>query len=428
MSVTVIEQIRRTVMYEGYALYPYRPSIKNYMRWTFGVLYPPSWGESVAGVEPSSMLTECLVTGQETCAIQAVVHFLQLRGDLGHPASEAEHGHDHQGRVELPPGMESGTRTAWHGTDERAVPLPEASVRDLLKGPLLVPFSIDDGSGPGPGEHSVSGRVELAARTIRPGVFCVTLSVTNTVSDPALGRASRDQALTRSMIATHALLRVRGGEFVSAMDPPPDLRPVPCKNVGCWPVLVGDPDDRSAMLAAPIILYDYPRLAPESPGDWFDATEMDEMLTLRLLTLADSELPSVFRSDPRTREVLSRAAGMSGAQILALHGVVRESRSAGPEGDPSHRDPRARLGGDLPRPGDRVRLRPRAGADAFDLLLAGRTATIVAIERDYENRVHFAVTVDDDPGAAEGRAGKIAHRFFFRPEEVEPIHTPDPRS
>jgi hypothetical protein len=83
-----------------------------------------------------------------------------------------------------------------------------------------------------------------------------------------------------------------------------------------------------------------------------------------------------------------------------------------------------RVGTAVFRPGDRVRLRPARAADAFDLLLAGRIATIEAIEQDYENRVYLAVTVDDDPGRDLGLERKIAHRFFYAPDEVEPLDGP----
>ena len=73
------------------------------------------------------------------------------------------------------------------------------------------------------------------------------------------------------------------------------------------------------------------------------------------------------------------------------------------------------------RPGDRVRLRPARAADAFDLLLAGRIATIASIEQDYENRVYLAVTVDDDPGRDLGLVGQPGHRFFFGLDEVEAL-------
>jgi hypothetical protein len=73
------------------------------------------------------------------------------------------------------------------------------------------------------------------------------------------------------------------------------------------------------------------------------------------------------------------------------------------------------------RPGARVRLWPRGRADILDLALEGRTATIEAIEQDYENRVYLAVTVDDDPGKEFGEQRQPGHRFFFRTDEVEPL-------
>ena len=71
------------------------------------------------------------------------------------------------------------------------------------------------------------------------------------------------------------------------------------------------------------------------------------------------------------------------------------------------------------RPGDRVRLCPRGGADIFDIALRGRIATVASIEQDFENRIHLAVTIDDDPGRDLGLEGKPGHRFFFSPEDVE---------
>jgi len=79
------------------------------------------------------------------------------------------------------------------------------------------------------------------------------------------------------------------------------------------------------------------------------------------------------------------------------------------------------VGGIDLKPGDRVRLRPRAGGDIFDIALAGRAATVEAIEQDYEGRIHFAAVVDDDPGKDLGRLRQPGHRFFFAPEEIEPL-------
>jgi hypothetical protein len=73
------------------------------------------------------------------------------------------------------------------------------------------------------------------------------------------------------------------------------------------------------------------------------------------------------------------------------------------------------------RQGDRVRLRPRGRADILDLALAGKTATVEAIEEDYDGRVYLAVTVDEDPGRDLGELRQPGHRFFFQPGEVEPL-------
>lgn len=76
------------------------------------------------------------------------------------------------------------------------------------------------------------------------------------------------------------------------------------------------------------------------------------------------------------------------------------------------------------RQGDRVRLRPRGRADILDLVLVGKAATVASIEQDYEGRIYVAVTVDDDPGKDLGALRQPGHRFFFQPEEVEPLPEP----
>ena len=84
-----------------------------------------------------------------------------------------------------------------------------------------------------------------------------------------------------------------------------------------------------------------------------------------------------------------------------------------------------KVGGGRIRTGDRVRLRPRAGGDIFDLALAGQVAVVESIEQDYEDRVHLAVVLEDDPGQDLGRLRQPGHRFFFSPEEVEPLPPTD---
>jgi hypothetical protein len=75
--------------------------------------------------------------------------------------------------------------------------------------------------------------------------------------------------------------------------------------------------------------------------------------------------------------------------------------------------------GTVLKPGDHIRLRPKHHADALDLILNGKMATIEAIEQDFENRIFLAVTIDDDPGQDFGLMRQPGHRFFYTPDEIE---------
>lgn len=207
---------------------------------------------------------------------------------------------------------------------------------------------------------------------------------------------------------------------MSQIDPPEALRELAasCRNSGCWPVLVGAPGDRDLVLCSPIILEDHPRVAPESPGDLFDGTEMDEMLSLRILTLTEAEREEAARLDPRVRALLARTEGLGPAQIARLHGAIR---SLGPDVSARPAPRSLRVGDRVIGPGDRVRLHPSGRSDIFDIALAGMNATVATIEQDYEDRLFVTVTIDDDPGRDLGERGLPGHRFFFRPDEIVPL-------
>ncbi|HJT88217.1 MAG TPA: hypothetical protein VJ732_10185, partial [Bryobacteraceae bacterium] len=217
---------------------------------------------------------------------------------------------------------------------------------------------------------------------------------------------SREAALRHSLLSTHTILTVRGGEFLSLMDPPEGYRAAAeaCRNIGTWPVLAGAPGERDIMLSSPVILYDYPQVAPESPGDLFDGTEIDEILTLRILTLSDQEKAEIRAGEERARRILERSETLPPEQLMKLHGALR--------GLGQTREWKA---------GDVVRLRPRRGGDIMDIALGGKRAIIESVEEDYEGRVHLAVVLEDDPGRDLGMMRQPGHRFFFTPEEVEAI-------
>jgi hydrogenase maturation protease len=89
---------------------------------------------------------------------------------------------------------------------------------------------------------------------------------------------------------------------------------------------MGSPGEHGTMLCSPIILYDYPQVAPERTSDFFDGTERDELLVLRILTLTDEEKLRVAALDARGGALLRRTAAMDAEQIARLHGAVRSLR------------------------------------------------------------------------------------------------------
>jgi len=389
MDRALIDRIARAVLYEGYVLYPYRPSsLKNSKRWTFGALYPPVWVARQSGSDRSSFRTEWLLRGDETSLLSVLVRFLQV----AEPAGEAV---------------------------EREVSV-EISVGELLNDGVRKKFSFD----------AVSGEMVAGAVRVSPGIFRLSMTVANTAEADF---AERDAALPQSLISAHAAVTIAGGQFVSATDPPQDLAnaAAACVNEGVWPVLVGETGATDTMLASPIILPDYPQVAPESAGDLYDGTEIEEILTLRILTLTDAEKAEVRGSEERARRILERAESLPAEHLMRLHGTIRGLAPAAPERwsawDTEGNAPPSSIrvdGADL-RAGDRVRLRPHGRADIIDSALDGRVAVIEAIERDFEDKIHVAVVIDDDPGRDLGEMRQTGHRFFFSPSEIEPVERED---
>jgi hypothetical protein len=121
---------------------------------------------------------------------------------------------------------------------------------------------------------------------------------------------------------------VQKGEFVSLLEPPVECSEAvaSCNQIGTFPVLVGEAGERDLLLSSPIILYDYPQVAPESAGDLFDGAEIDEILMLRILTLTDEEKREMRSVDERARQILERTETMPTEQLMKLHGVMRGIR------------------------------------------------------------------------------------------------------
>jgi hydrogenase maturation protease len=178
-------------------------------------------------------------------------------------------------------------------------------------------------------QQRVEGEVVVTAERVGACLFKITARILNTTPLEDAGQKSRDEALMRSCVSTHTILGVREGEFVSLLDPPEAAREAArlCHNVGTYPVLVGEEGTRDCMLSSPIILYDYPQIAPESAGDLFDGTEIDEILSLRIMTLTDEEKHEMRGADERARQILERTERLSAEQLMKMHGAMRSSRA-----------------------------------------------------------------------------------------------------
>jgi hypothetical protein len=317
VNTKLVEDIADAVMYEGYMLYPYRASaIKNQQRWNFGVIYPRPFVEAHEGNDSWSMQTECLAQSSDASPkLTFRLRFLHL----------------------LERSAEDKLAQTWQEGTERDVIVPSLSVAELSNHAEQHRFAFaarseKDGIVLRKWEP-IEGCVEAEADALGNGLFRIRLRAFNTASLDDLARTSRDRALLRSLVSAHTILEIEGGEFISLLEPPDDLREAAaqCKNVGTWPVLVGQDGSRDAMLSSPIILYDYPKIAPESAGNLFDGTEIDEILTLRVLTMTDNEKVEMAQGDERARRILERTESMPPEQLMKMHGVLRSLRDLCPE-------------------------------------------------------------------------------------------------
>lgn len=424
------------ILYEGYLLYPYRRSSpKNRVRWQFGVVLPEPWarahglhGGGVAGsTESWWQQTECLLVAPADAPVHLRLRFLHLRRRTP--------------EERLPDG---GHRAADQVGDalsfDEAVPREHdirASVAELLSGEKRFDLRVPgfETVTPLPGaegrtrwrEWPLHAQVALSLTLCADDVLKLRVRVENAGREPG-AEASRDEALRHALIAAHLLMAVPGGRFVSLLEPPAwaESAAAGCVNAHTFPVLSGD----QVVLSSPILLYDNPRIAPESPGDLYDAGEIDEILSLRTLTLTDAEKREARATDPRAAAILDRVEAMTPEDLARLHGTTwnpaEETRPGVPWWDPeadksvSPDTDSVEIAGVRVSKGSRVRLRPRLqGTDPQDMFLDGRTARVEAVLLDVDGARHLAVTLEDDPAA---ELNLWYGRFrYFAPEETEPL-------
>jgi hypothetical protein len=424
VNLDPVRKIADAVLYEGYILYPYRASAqKNQSRWQFGVVMAPGYAAADPS-ETSFTRAECVLEHSGQPSVRVLLRFLQVQRRTS--------------------GGESSAAEIWDEAVEREVETA-ADAAALFGDGVTREFTVEGGEDRE--EDVVRRREPLAgAITVRaaevPGPWRALKLQVKMENRTGLGSVPhrREDALPTSLVAAHTIITVDGGKFLSMTDPPEWAAPAVagCRNEGGWPVLA-DPDDQ-AMLSSPIILYDHPELAAESPGELYDGTEIDEILTLRTMALSDDEKAEARATDPRAAALLDRVDSMDPQVLARLHGTLRSPRprpaaeppvltEAGetsvPWWDPdadasvSPDTDSVTIGGRAIARGSLVRLRPGARrADAQDMFLAGRIAEVQAVLHDVDDNPYLAVSLygqpDEDLRIAHGRF------LYFMPDEVEP--------
>jgi hypothetical protein len=356
LNAKLIEEIANAVLYEGYMLYPYRPSsVKNRQRWNFGVVYPRAYSEMQSGADNWFMQTECLCAGNESAELSVKVRFLQavartvgkLKAPIDELPTSGMDGNEPECEIVEELQIEDKILQPWQEAVEREIVVPSFRFEDSVRAPrsCVLGFPggrefepVGDADGRIAGlivrtKEAIAAKVDVSVRRLQDELHKLTVRISNITVADNFASANRDDALMQSLLSAHTILGIDGGEFVSSLDPPGFLKQFvsECVNIGTWPVLAGAEGQREAMLSSPIILYDYPQIAPESPGDLFDGTEIDEILALRILTLTDDEKLEMRHADARARKILERTEAMPNEHFMKLHGALRGLRPASEE-------------------------------------------------------------------------------------------------
>jgi hypothetical protein len=387
-----VERLVSSLLYEGYALYPYTPgATKNATPTPFGIIYPPGYAKLGASTFDVLRL-EGVLAGGEASSVSATVRFLQPSGER-------------------------------HEAVERRVAIDAAPIAELAAGRGAgIEFEFD-------GARPITGRARLRAEpldALDPSgrrLIRIRCCVHNTtaIDDDEAAALERPEALIASLLSTHVLLEAEEGAFASPLEREGVVgRAVgDSESVNTFPVLAGDGE--STLLGAAIVLPERPRIAPQSLGSMFDNTEIEEALLLHVHALSDGEREQIADQDPAVRQMVARAESATPGEMIALHGTMMPA-DPGPLPEPGHPNPgesRLEVNGVEFRKGSKVVLRPGTDRDVLDRMLDGRTATIERLYIDYDDAAHIAVTVDDDPGQELFR--ETGRYLFFRANELEAV-------
>lgn len=447
MSFEAAHKIADALLYEGYVLYPYRASSgKNQVRWQFGVVAPRAYSEAT-GTDPWFMQSECLLESSDPSKVHIDLQVRCLQVQERRIARPARFGDfEDVERLEV----DGRPLIGFEEASEQRIDLSLASLVALAERSLIAPIEIEGGrieqevfasSGALAAKiirerRPIRGTIQVSARAVN-GLWKLRVRIEN---HTACEERDRAPAMRSAMVGTHALFAIQGGKFLSLTDPPPEAAAIAasCENVRTWPILVGVKGQEDQLLSSPIILNDHPEIAPESRGNFYDATEIDEILTLRVMTLTEEEKREARATDPRAAEIVERSDTIPEEYFERLHGALRSVEAVEPTSSPDAREPvdpqwdpfalddgrevggsEVTIRGVKVAKGSNVRLHPCRKADAMDMFLDGEVARVEGVYRDVDDVTYVAVTVAADP--AQDLQAWYGRYFYFYPEEVEPL-------
>ncbi len=349
MDLELVKKIADAVLYEGYMLYPYRASsVKNRQRFNWGALAPESYSAATKGTEAFSMQTECLLKGDEKTTFDVKVRFLHLVSrEIGKLENARDELPEDFADFEVVPSLEVGGHLhhAWQEAVEREVDLPTLKLNQISEiqrftfptTRTLEPLPDENGKIVGVivrTQQEIVGEIESHIHNVvNSDVYKLTVIIKNQTDFENADEQSRDDALNHSLVSTHTILTAKNGEFISLLETPDELSEAVAalENIKTYPVLAGDEGETDCLLSSPIILYDYPQIAAESQGDLFDGGEIDEILTLRIMTLTDDEKREMRSVDDRVRQLLERTENMPEEQLMKMHGGMKGVAKAAKE-------------------------------------------------------------------------------------------------
>jgi hypothetical protein len=457
-----VQDVVNAVLYEGYILYPYRATTgcSHGEKSGFGRIYPEMYlarGEGGdEGGEPSSIQAQVLLeTGNDLPNLEITVGFLQPVqreiAALPRPVTDFKEIPEMEVEAAAAPGaVRTGVCQSWLEATERHVMVPLKT----LQGSVEAAFDFEPQSSVDSvfderrlivavirrSESRIAGRVIVKSQCLKPGLFKIGVQVMNESPVESSEVVLPERALMQTMASAHIIFQARHGRFISLLDTPPELKffSQQCRNLGVWPVLIGDDPNRECqtMLASPILLSDFPKVAAGGEESNRDCDSAEGDAASAADEPAERTLEVFMTEENGTCEI--QLDNLS--QFVLQQARTRESEAARERANTARNLPRAHFSHDdffSPRrsvrtvrvrgvpltAGDCVLIRPTRHTDAIDVILDGKSAVIEAIEEDAQGRIHLALVLRDEAGSEPDLSR--ARRFFYRDDEVEPCKPED---